>query len=189
MSELSKNTYWKSLNELAKNEEYQKYVEREFPENATELTDGFSRKSFLKVMGASIALAGFAACRRPVQKILPYSKQPEDIVPGIPLYYATSMPFQGNLTGLVIENHQGRPNKIEGNPDHPNSKGCTNAYIHASMLEMYDPESNVSKMKRNERNYLLLEELNVRPRTSYIAKLTNPNPALVTQEINEEYAH
>jgi MoCo/4Fe-4S cofactor protein with predicted Tat translocation signal len=74
-------TYWKSLNELAQNKEYQNFVEREFPENATELNDGVSRKGFLRVMGASIALAGFAACRRPVQKILPYSQQPEDIVP------------------------------------------------------------------------------------------------------------
>jgi molybdopterin-containing oxidoreductase family iron-sulfur binding subunit len=152
MSELTKNTYWKSLNELAQNKEYQKFVEREFPEDATELKDGVSRKGFLRVMGASIALAGFAACRRPVQKILPYSKQPEDIVPGIPLYYATSMPFQGNLTGLVIENHQGRPNKIEGNEDHPNSKGCTNAYVHASMLEMYDPDRSRKPLRNGEKS-------------------------------------
>ena len=70
-------------------------------------------------MGASIALAGFAACRRPVQKILPYSQQPEDIVPGIPLFYASAMPFHGNLVGLVVENHEGRPTKIEGNDLHP----------------------------------------------------------------------
>ncbi len=140
MSELTQNTYWKSLNELAQNKEYEKFVEREFPENATELNDGVSRKGFLRVMGASIALAGFAACRRPVQKILPYSKQPEDIVPGIPLYYATSMPFQGSLTGLIIENHQGRPTKIEGNDLHPASGGNTNAFHQASILEMYDPD-------------------------------------------------
>ena len=109
MSEVKQNTYWKSLSELAQNKEYQKFVEREFPENATEMTDGVSRRGFLRVMGASIALAGFAACRRPVQKILPYSKQPEDVVPGIPLFYATAMPFQGNLVGLIAENHEGRP--------------------------------------------------------------------------------
>ncbi len=140
MSELTQKTYWKSLNELAQNKEYEKFVEREFPENATELSDGFSRKGFLRVMGASIALAGFAACRRPVQKILPYSKQPEDIVPGIPLFYASAMPFQGNLTGLVVENHEGRPTKVEGNDLHPASGGNTNAYHQASILEMYDPD-------------------------------------------------
>ncbi len=140
MSEVTQNTYWKSLNELAQNKEYQNFVEREFPENATELKDGVSRKGFLRVMGASIALAGFAACRRPVQKILPYSQQPEDIVPGIPLFYATAMPFQGNLTGLVVENHQGRPTKVEGNDLHPASLGNTNSYHQASILEMYDPD-------------------------------------------------
>jgi molybdopterin-containing oxidoreductase family iron-sulfur binding subunit len=133
-------TYWKSLNELAQNKEYQNFVEREFPENATELNDGVSRKGFLRIMGASIALAGFAACRRPVQKILPYAQQPEDIVPGIPLFYASAMPFQGNLVGLVIENHEGRPTKVEGNDLHPGSHGNTNAYHQATMLEMYDPD-------------------------------------------------
>lgn len=147
MSELTQKTYWKSLNELAQNKEYEKFVEREFPENATELNDGVSRKGFLRIMGASIALAGFAACRRPVQKILPYSKQPEDIVPGIPLFYASAMPFQGNLTGLVVENHEGRPTKVEGNDLHPASGGNTNAYHQASILEMYDPDRSRSPMR------------------------------------------
>src|SRR6056297_3674859 len=115
----NQTTFWKSLNELAKNKEYEKYAEREFPENATELNDQVSRRSFLRVMGASIALAGFAACRRPVQKILPYTKMPEDVVPGNPLYYASAMPFQDALTGIVVENHEGRPGKIEGNDMHP----------------------------------------------------------------------
>ncbi len=150
MSEVKTNTYWKSLNELAKNAEYEKFVHREFPENATELTDGVSRRGFLKVMGASIALAGFAACRRPVQKILPYSKQPEDIVPGIPLFYATSMPFQGNLTGLVVENHEGRPTKLEGNDMHPASGGNTNAYHQAAILSMYDQERSRKILNQGE---------------------------------------
>lgn len=148
MSELTQNTYWKSLNELAQNEEYQTFVEREFPENATELTDGVSRKGFLRIMGASIALAGFAACRRPVQKILPYVKQPEDILPGIPLFYATGMPFQGSVTGLVVENHEGRPTKLEGNDLHPASMGNTNAYHQASVLEMYDPDRSRSPIHK-----------------------------------------
>ena len=152
MSELPKEvkqkTYWKSLNELAQNNEYKNFVEREFPENATELNDDVSRKGFLRIMGASIALAGFAACRRPVQKILPYSQQPEDIVPGIPLFYATSMPFHGNLVGLVVENHEGRPTKIEGNELHPGSYGNTNAFHQATILELYDPD----RSRRPDRN-------------------------------------
>tara|TARA_R110000868_G_scaffold383578_9_gene650719 strand:+ start:9820 stop:12867 length:3048 start_codon:yes stop_codon:yes gene_type:complete len=151
MSEVTQNTYWKSLNELAQNKEYKNFVEREFPENATELTDGVSRKGFLRVMGASIALAGFAACRRPVQKILPYSNQPEDIVPGIPLFYATAMPFQGSLTGLVVENHEGRPTKVEGNDLHPGSWGNTNAYHQATILEMYDPDRSRSPLRNGEK--------------------------------------
>ena len=126
--EVKSPNYWKSLGELARNDEYEKYVEREFPENATEMNDKVSRRSFLRVMGASIALAGFAACRRPVQKIMPYSKMPEDVVPGNPLYYASAMPFQGALSGIVVENHEGRPGKIEGNEMHPASDGNTSIF-------------------------------------------------------------
>lgn len=140
MSEVKQNTYWKSLGELANNQEYQKFVEREFPENASELTDGFSRRSFLAIMGSAVLLASCDFARRPVQKILPYSKQPEDIVPGIPLYYASAMPFLGNLTGLVVENHEGRPTKVEGNELHPSSRGATSAYNQASVLGIYDPD-------------------------------------------------
>ncbi|WP_395078711.1 TAT-variant-translocated molybdopterin oxidoreductase [Gracilimonas sp.] len=138
--EVKQNTYWKSLSELANNKEYQKFAEREFPENATELTDGVSRRGFLRVMGASVALAGLAACRRPVQKILPYSRQPEDVVEGVPLYYATAMPVQGNLVGLVAENHEGRPTKLEGNDLHPASKGGTSIFNQAAVLGLYDPD-------------------------------------------------
>ena len=135
-----KNTYWKSLNELAKNEEYKKFAEREFPEDASELTDQVSRRSFLRVMGASIALAGFASCRKPVQKILPYTKQPEDLILGEPNFYATSMPFQDAVAGLIVENNEGRPTKLEGNEDHPSSGGRTNIYHQAGILGMYDPD-------------------------------------------------
>jgi len=138
--EVKSPNYWKSLNELANNKEYKKFAEREFPENATELGDQVSRRSFLRVMGASIALAGFASCRRPVQKILPYSRQPEEVTPGVPLYYASAMPFQDALTGVVIENHEGRPTKVEGNEMHPASLGSSSKFNQASMLQMYDPD-------------------------------------------------
>lgn len=144
--------YWKSLNELANNEEYKKFVEREFPENATELGDKVSRRSFLRVMGASIALAGFAACRRPVQKILPYSQQPEEVIPGVPLYYASAMPFQDALTGLVIENHEGRPTKIEGNEMHPASLGSSSIFNQAAVLNMYDPDRSRYVRRNGERS-------------------------------------
>jgi MoCo/4Fe-4S cofactor protein with predicted Tat translocation signal len=146
----NQTTYWKSLSELAKNEEYKKFAEREFPENATELTDQVSRRSFLRVMGASIALAGFASCRKPVQKILPYTRQPEDMVLGNPNFYATSMPFQDSVTGLLVTNHEGRPTKLEGNPDHPSSGGRTSIYHQAGILEMYDPDRSRSPRRDGE---------------------------------------
>ncbi|MGM0588245.1 MAG: TAT-variant-translocated molybdopterin oxidoreductase [Bacteroidota bacterium] len=141
------STYWKSLNELAQNEEYKKFVEREFPENATELTDKVSRRGFLRIMGASIALAGFAACRRPVQKILPYTKQPEDMIQGEAMFYASAMPFQDVLTGLVVETHEGRPTKIEGNKEHSGSLGSTSLYEQAAVLGLYDPDRSQSVLK------------------------------------------
>lgn len=157
MSDQTKqNNYWKSLNELAQNKEYQKFAEREFPEDATEMTDQVSRRSFLRVMGASIALAGFASCRKPVQKILPYSRQPENVVVGNPNYYATSMPFQDVVTGLIVENNEGRPSKLEGNTDHPSSRGKTNIYHQAGILGMYDPDR--SRHPRQDNNKVSLED-------------------------------
>ncbi|MFO7798321.1 TAT-variant-translocated molybdopterin oxidoreductase [Rhodohalobacter sp.] len=146
----NQTTFWKSLNELAKNKEYEKYAEREFPENATEMTDQVSRRSFLRVMGASIALAGFASCRKPVQKILPYTKQPEDLVLGEPNFYATSMPFQDTVTGLLVENNEGRPTKLEGNDQHPASGGRTNIYNQAGILNLYDPDRSRSPRRNGE---------------------------------------
>lgn len=153
MSEEVKNpNYWKSLGELARNEEYEKFVEREFPENATELNDKVSRRSFLRVMGASIALAGFAACRRPAQKIVPFSRQPEDLVEGVPNYYASTFPFQGALNGIVVENNSGRPTKIEGNEMHPASQGNTSIFGQAEILNMYDPDRSRYVRKDGERS-------------------------------------
>jgi len=150
--EVKSPNYWKSLGELARNEEYEKFVEREFPENATELNDKVSRRSFLRVMGASIALAGFAACRRPVQKILPYTKMPEDVVPGKPLHYASAMPFQDALSGIVVTNNEGRPGKIEGNEMHPASNGNTSIFGQAEILNMYDPDRSRYVRKDGERS-------------------------------------
>jgi len=150
--EVKSPNYWKSLGELAKNDEYEKFVEREFPENATELNDKVSRRSFLRVMGASIALAGFAACRRPVQKIMPYSKMPEDVTPGNPLYYASAMPFQDALDGIVVENNEGRPGKIEGNEMPRTSNGNTSIFGQAAILNMFDPDRSRYVRKDGERS-------------------------------------
>jgi len=137
---LEGKTYWRSLNELSQTKEYQQFLHREFPENASEMTDGQTRRHFLKIMGASIALAGLAACRKPVQKILPYTKRPVEIIPGNPIFYATSIPMMGSLTGLLVQSSDGRPTKIEGNPEHPASLGSTSVLHQASILNLYDPD-------------------------------------------------
>ena len=96
---------------------------------------------FLKLMGASLALAGMTGCtRQPAEQILPYVRQPEDIIPGKPLFYATAMTLGGRATGLLVESHEGRPTKIEGNPLHPASLGATDAFAQAALLDLYDPD-------------------------------------------------
>ena len=102
--------------------------------------DDVSRRSFLKFLGASLALAGLDGCTRiPAEKILPYVNQPPELIPGIPVHYATAMVLDGFATGLVVEAHEGRPTKIEGNPDHPASLGAAGVLEQASLLQLYDP--------------------------------------------------
>ena len=92
-------------------------------------------------MGASLALAGMAGCtRQPPEQILPYVRQPENVVPGRPLFYATAMTLGGRATGLLVESHEGRPTKIEGNPSHPASLGATDVFAQAALLDLYDPD-------------------------------------------------
>ncbi len=134
-------TYWRSLEELADTPEFQELLHREFPENASTFTDPKGRRQFLKLMSASLALAGVGACtRQPPETIVPYVRQPEEIVPGKPLFYATAMPFGGYGLPLLVESHEGRPTKIEGNPEHPASMGAADVFAQASVLSLYDPD-------------------------------------------------
>ena len=133
--------YWRSLEELAQTEEFQEYLHREFPENASEWNDPAGRRNFLKLMGASLALAGLTACtKQPPEKIVPYVRAPEEFIPGKPLYYATAMTLGGFAMGLLVESHMGRPTKIEGNELHPASLGATDIYAQASIMGLYDPD-------------------------------------------------
>jgi Fe-S-cluster-containing dehydrogenase component len=103
--------------------------------------DELSRRDFLSLMAASMALAGIAGCKAaPPEKIVPYVQPPEAILPGTPLYFATAMPSFGYAIGLIVESHEGRPIKVEGNPDHPASLGATDVFAQASLLTLYDPE-------------------------------------------------
>jgi molybdopterin-containing oxidoreductase family iron-sulfur binding subunit len=133
--------YWRSLEAVSETPEFKEFLHREFPQNASEWLDPVGRRGFLKLMGASLTLAGVTACtRQPEEAILPYVRQPEEIVPGKPLFYATAMPFAGAGMGLLVESHEGRPTKIEGNPDHPTSRGATDVFAQAAILNLYDPD-------------------------------------------------
>jgi molybdopterin-containing oxidoreductase family iron-sulfur binding subunit len=133
--------YWRSLESLSGTPEFKEFLHREFPQNASEWLDPVGRRGFLKLMSASLALAGVSACtRQPTEELVPYVRQPEELVPGKPLFYATAMPFAGAGMGLLVESHEGRPTKIEGNPDHPSSRGATDIFAQASILGLYDPD-------------------------------------------------
>jgi molybdopterin-containing oxidoreductase family iron-sulfur binding subunit len=130
------------LDELAGSAQFRTALDREFPESVHDFDGGdTTRRNFLRLMGASMALAGLYGCsERPSGKILPYVQQPEQVVPGMPLFFATAMPMNGYGLGVLAESHEGRPTKIEGNPDHPASLGGSNIFMQASVLQLYDPD-------------------------------------------------
>jgi MoCo/4Fe-4S cofactor protein with predicted Tat translocation signal len=133
--------YWRSLEELAGNAEFRDMLHREFPKGASEWVDEVSRRGFLKLMGASLALAGMTACTKmPLEQIVPYVRQPEQVVPGRPLFYASAFTLSGYATPILVTSHLGRPTKIEGNPEHPVSQGATDVFAQASLLDLYDPD-------------------------------------------------
>jgi MoCo/4Fe-4S cofactor protein with predicted Tat translocation signal len=133
--------YWRSLEELAQSDEFLEFLRHEFPRRATGWLDAISRRHFLKYMGASLALAGLTACtQRPEETIVPYVRQPEEIVPGKPLFFATALLLSGVATGVLVESHMGRPTKVEGNPEHPASLGATDVFAQAATLTLYDPD-------------------------------------------------
>ena len=137
--------YWRSLEELAGSPAFQEALHREFPKGASEWVDSVSRRGFLKVMGASMALAGMTGCvRLPLEPIVPYVRQPEDVIPGRPQFYATAMTLGGYANPILVESHLGRPTKIEGNDRHPASLGGTDIFAQAHILGLYDPDRSQS---------------------------------------------
>ncbi len=137
--------YWRSLEELAGSPAFQEALHREFPKGASEWVDSVSRRGFLKVMGASMALAGMTGCvRLPLEPIVPYVRQPEEVIPGRPMFYATAMTLGGYANPILVESHLGRPTKIEGNDQHPASLGGTDIFAQASILGLYDPDRSQS---------------------------------------------
>ncbi len=133
--------YWRSLEEQADTPEFRKFISEEYPHEIEEWDSGLSRRNFVKVMGASLALAGLSGCViQPPEKIVPYVKPVEGMLPGTANFFATAMSVGGVATGLLAKSYEGRPVKIEGNPDHPGSRGATDIFAQASLLGMYDPD-------------------------------------------------
>jgi len=145
--------YWRSLEELADSPIFAEFVSREFPHAADEWNDPVERRTFLKLMGASLALAGLSGCViQPPEKVIPYVKQPEEEVPGKGLFFATAYSLSGVATPLLVRSNEGRPTKIEGNPDHPSNPGysSTDIFAQASLLTLYDPDRSQTPLYRGE---------------------------------------
>src|SRR5262249_7074424 len=146
LSEAKGPKYWRTLEELSGKQEaaFGELLEREFPRQHSEWVDPVSRRNFLKLAGASMALAGLAGCtKQPIEQILPYVRQPEELIPGKPIFYATAMPFAGYALPLLVETHEFRPTKVEGNPQHTCSMGATDLFAQASILNLYDPDRSI----------------------------------------------
>src|SRR5262245_3384336 len=123
--------YWRSLEELANSDEFRALIEHESMSQTSLAAGALHRREFLRLMGASLALAGLTACGKPTppdEKIVPFVKQPENLIPGKPRFFATAFTHHGAGTGVLVESHEGRPTKIEGNPLHPASLGATDAF-------------------------------------------------------------
>jgi len=136
--------WWRTLDEQLRDPQFAEKLHHEFPSllpEEAELADPVARRTFLKLSGAALGLAGLTACtRQPVETIVPYVRQPEELVPGKPLFFATAMAIGGVAAGLLVESHEGRPTKVEGNPMHPGSLGASDVFAQAAVLELYDPD-------------------------------------------------
>ena len=163
--------YWRSLEELADTAEFHEFVQREYPQHAEEWDDPIERRTFLKLMGASLALAGLSGCvYQPPEKIVPYVRQPEEAVPGRALFFATAATLAGLATPLLARSNEGRPTKVEGNPNHPNSRSglandqgssATDLFAQASILGLYDPDRSQTVTYREE----------IRPWTTFVGEI------------------
>ncbi len=132
--------FWRSPAHLRQDPAFVAQAQHEFMPGASDKPSHASRRQFLQLMGASMAMAGLTACRRPVETILPFARKPINQIPGIPLFYATAMPLLGSVRPLLVESHDGRPTKIEGNTDHPYNRGGSGVFAQASVLNLYDPD-------------------------------------------------
>ena len=173
LAEKQGKEYWRSLEELAASDEFEELLHREFPRQAGEWDDPVGRRKFLKVMGASLALAGLSACvYQPPETIVPYVRQPEEEVPGKPLFFATAMPHAKGATGLLVRSNEGRPTHVEGNEMHPGNLGATDIFSIASILTLYDPDRSQTIQNRGD----------TRPYTAFLADVRTALDTLKTKQ-------
>ncbi|MEM1059209.1 MAG: TAT-variant-translocated molybdopterin oxidoreductase [Verrucomicrobiota bacterium] len=179
--------YWRSLNELADKPEFRQWVEREFPAGDTLIADGQTRRHFLKIMGASMALAGLgmAGCRRPESYLVPYTSNPEWIIPGETMLYSTSMPRGNGAQPVLATCVDGRPIRLDGHRDSPSCGGGSDALLQASVLDLYDPERSRFYKRRTD-----TDEITVEPEEPQggMTNLPRPKPWGEIVKIDEFYA-
>ncbi len=181
--------YWRGLDETAAQPGFDSMLQREFPEHAQEWVDPVSRRGFMKLMGASLAMAGLAGCtKQPDEPIYPYIKQPEDLILGRPTYFTTAFPFNTGAIPLLIKSDAYRPIKVDGNPDHPMSKGGSDAFTQGSLLGLYDPDRSQRVMYRGEtstwgnfQNAIFAELQANRGQGLYFLSRTVTSPTLAAQ--------
>ena len=143
--------FWRSVDELAETPEFAEMVAKEFPSQASEWVDPVSRRGFLKVMGASMALAGLAGCtKQPDEPIYPYVTAPEDLILGKPVYFASAFPFASGAVPVLVKSDSYRPIKVEGNPEHPYVRGGSDPLTQATLLDLYDPDRSQHVLYRGE---------------------------------------
>lgn len=152
--------YWRSLDEVAQTPEFNEWLEREFPAGASE-AHGVNRRHFIKIMAASFGLAGFglAGCRQPERYIMPYSKQPERVIPGVSTYFSSSLPGEKENIPIIVETHENRPTKIEGNPSYTPYGGGSDLFVQASILDLYDPDRARASLRIKDKKELSLPEV------------------------------
>ncbi|MGA2442130.1 MAG: TAT-variant-translocated molybdopterin oxidoreductase, partial [Tepidisphaeraceae bacterium] len=143
--------YWKSLEQWENTAEFRQLIQDEFAHGAMDVDNGPSRRTFLKALAASMAMAGLTGCKPKISEtIVPYVRQPAEVIPGRPLYFATAMTLGGYAQGVIATSREGRPIKLDGNPDHPANLGASDVFLQAALLDMYDPDRSQSVLRAGD---------------------------------------